>query len=408
MEIETIPRLEKYSYSNSNIHRNQVRENYQSLIHFNMKNQTNLMQNSQCSAHLIANQHYSNLNSKNDFELEEEFNKLYKNISLDKSANVIQRLLFDTYKRQTKEARLKMLKESNKVHMPRSNVIDRLVFDAKRRKENGKSLNIVKGNCKKLLSKDEFDKFYNSKMLYLKNVKEKIKTIKEKHEQMKENEESLNMQMHKIKQVSKKKIQKIVKRLYDYARKKELVIQNLKEKNDIEKEKELQNLFKPKINKIRKKNPIHINKREMTEKKIIFKDFNLDKTMADKALQKTAIQSNPIRDKAADKIYNRNRVCSNKLFNDFELINYPIIHSNKEIEKELEYQKINMTQRKIRNPFKYVGNDKRFYKDEEYFSNNFEREEGKSIYMCEGSENISSSFSENQGDENFHIICTIN
>ena len=167
--------------------------------------------------------------------------KDYSFIHPEKSENFLERMEFDYYKRKNKEKKINELVEQNKNRYKlneskRKKAFNRLNEDANRRiilkqelLENEKYLTDygeMLDNSKKY-NQDEWDKIYNKRFKQYEDIKKKKIDIQRQNEKIKKmikEEEEINM--CKTKKIPLRKIKENTERLYNDAKKRELLKNN--------------------------------------------------------------------------------------------------------------------------------------------------------------------------------------
>ena len=98
--------------------------------------------------------------------------KEYSHLKIDKDEEFLQRMLFDTFKRQTKEERLEKLIDKYKVKMDESDRVkafNRLIIDANRRIEAQENMQVIKSKLEegppslKKYSQEEWEEIYENR-----------------------------------------------------------------------------------------------------------------------------------------------------------------------------------------------------------------------------------------------------
>jgi hypothetical protein len=148
----------------------------------------------------------------------------------------MQRMMFDVFKRQTKEKRIGNLLDKHKPKIneySRVNTFNRLIEDANRRLEAAEKMDSMKNNLnselnpmKKSVGFKDWDKIYQERFLKYKKEKEDIleKRIIDKEKGIKEEEDKIIQEINnKTKKMPKKVVENIVNRMYCEAEKREIV-----------------------------------------------------------------------------------------------------------------------------------------------------------------------------------------
>jgi len=98
--------------------------------------------------------------------------KEYSHLKIDKEEEFLQRMLFDTFKRQTKTDRLEKLIDKYKVKIDESERVkafNRLIIDANRRIEAQENMELLKSKLEegppsqKKYSEEEWDEIYEQR-----------------------------------------------------------------------------------------------------------------------------------------------------------------------------------------------------------------------------------------------------
>ncbi len=161
--------------------------------------------------------------------------KEYSHFKADKNVSFMKRMLFDIYKRHSKEDRVNKLIEINKIKInenERIETFNRLIDDANRRieaqermDELKEKLNDGKLSISRKYTQSEWEHIYDSR--FKKYIEDKVKNLKEILEvrQFEEqlNEEKFNEQS-KPKKVAKEVIEASVNRMYSEAERRKLKI----------------------------------------------------------------------------------------------------------------------------------------------------------------------------------------
>jgi hypothetical protein len=161
--------------------------------------------------------------------------KEYSHLRIDNDEGFMKRMLFDIFKRQTKDERMEKLIERNKVKIDENDRIktfNRLIEDANRRYLAHVNMESLKNkieehnlplNTKNKISEEEWKHIYEERFVKYRNDLEKwreaMQEVKAKEE--KEKEEKL-MQEVKTKKAPKSEIKQSVKRMYDEAERRRL------------------------------------------------------------------------------------------------------------------------------------------------------------------------------------------
>jgi hypothetical protein len=172
--------------------------------------------------------------------------KEYSHLKIDKDETFMRRMLFDVFKRQTKEERMNKLIERNKIKIDeneRIKTFNRLIEDANRRLEAQEKIEKMKEklnensfNNKKYKS-EEWNEIYDERFLKYKLEKEKkiIEKTKEKIIHDKEKEDQI-VESIKTKKAPSHVINSISKRMYEEAERRRLKMEENRRKEGIEQE----------------------------------------------------------------------------------------------------------------------------------------------------------------------------
>ncbi len=197
---------------------------------------------------------------------------LNKEIARAKPSNkekFIDRMMFDIFKRQTKENRIDVLVTKKKVKIAEEdkvNTFNRLIDDANRRLEANEKMTHLKSHLDRLSSSQEtcrridsnqWDKIYTERFLNYKNEKTQSIEVKQRlqiEESIEKENKILEYVKKKTKKVSKNKIKQISERLYKESQRRNIIKEHL-EAN------------KPKINEEKKVNPKKYSKKNLTYEK---------------------------------------------------------------------------------------------------------------------------------------------
>lgn len=154
-------------------------------------------------------------------------------------------MLFDIFKRQTKEDRLQKLIEQKKLKMSeaeRTKAFNRLINDANRRfkainnmEDMKERLEQANMESKKYYNDEEWTQIYDER--FIKFEQERIKKLEAKlYEERKKKEESEAALIEELRKNDKKaptkEIKEIVKRLYDEAERRQAKMANLRSQNE--------------------------------------------------------------------------------------------------------------------------------------------------------------------------------
>lgn len=184
---------------------------------------------------------YSIIDTKCDFskfnvqQLGYELSKEYSQTKISKDESFMQRMLFDVFKRQTKEDRIEKLMDRNKLKIDegdRVQAFNRLIEDANRRLEASDKLDDMKDNLDewqdpaKKVTKNEWEQIYADRFATYKEKKERKleEKIIAKEKWLKESEDKIIQNVsNKFKKVSKDKVEGIVKRMYEEAERRVII-----------------------------------------------------------------------------------------------------------------------------------------------------------------------------------------
>ena len=172
-------------------------------------------------------------------QIKYELMKDYSNIQPKTGEGFLQRMQFDTLKRKNKDEKINELLEKNKPKINKEEgekAFKRLIEDANRRQneKKGKELledesNIIKDEYNidsKKYNEEEWNEIYNKRFREYEEYKKKrmeIKREKEKIEKMIEEQEEIDKHTYYIKKLPEYKIQENAQRLYDDAKKREII-----------------------------------------------------------------------------------------------------------------------------------------------------------------------------------------
>ncbi len=200
---------------------------------------------------------------------------LNKEIARTKPSNkekFIDRMMFDIFKRQTKENRIDILVTKNRVKIAEEdkvNTFNRLIDDANRRLEANEKMTHLKSHLDRLSSSQEtcrrtdsnqWDKIYTERFLNYKNEKTQSIEIKKRlqiEELIEKENEILDYVKKKTKKVSKNEIKQISERLYEESQRRSIIKEHL-EAN------------KAKINEEKK-----VSQKKYSKKNLIYEKGNL-------------------------------------------------------------------------------------------------------------------------------------
>jgi hypothetical protein len=176
-----------------------------------------------------------------------ELSKQYTKTKIDGNENFMQRMMFDIFKRQTKDKRINQIIEKNKVKIneeERVNAFNRLIEDANRRLEANEKMEHLKNNLEdyemknnnlhvksgdtttKVVDPEEWDKIYHERFINKKKEKEELlqKKIIEKEKNAKEEEDKIIEKIqNSVKKAPKGTVDQICKRMYEEGHKRQIM-----------------------------------------------------------------------------------------------------------------------------------------------------------------------------------------
>ena len=225
---------------------NDVKSNNYTSNHNKTHNNQNDKRNKRINSpsdKVITGNTYMSAETKRDFgkydmqKINYELNKQYNHTKISKKENFMQRMMFDVFKRQTKDERLTNLLEKNKVkinEVERVNTFNRLIEDANRRLEASEKLDSMKNNYlyaennsqPRSVSLSKWENIYNERFLNYKKEKEDElkKRIIEKEKILKEEEDKIIENINKTtRRATKNTVEKICNRMYEEANKRQIV-----------------------------------------------------------------------------------------------------------------------------------------------------------------------------------------
>jgi hypothetical protein len=184
----------------------------------------------------------------NQFDIQQlsyELVKEYSHLRIDKDESFMRRMLFDVFKRQTKEERMNKLIDRNIKKIDeneRVKTFNRLIEDANRRLEAQEKLeemkiqlddNLINSNNKKY-KHEEWEEIYEDRFLKYKNEKEKkidekinLKNINKKQLE----DEIVENLKSKTKRLPQNVINQSVNRMYEEAQRRKLKLDERRKKN---------------------------------------------------------------------------------------------------------------------------------------------------------------------------------
>ncbi len=176
-----------------------------------------------------------------------ELSKQYTKNKIDSNEKFMQRMMFDIFKRQTKDKRINNIIEKNKVKInedERVNAFNRLIEDANRRMEASEKMEYLKNDLEdyeiknnnllvksgdtttKFVDSEEWDKIYHERFINKKKEKEDIlqKKIIEKEKNAKVEEDKIIEKIqNSVKKAPKGTVDQICKRMYDEGHKRRIM-----------------------------------------------------------------------------------------------------------------------------------------------------------------------------------------
>jgi hypothetical protein len=176
--------------------------------------------------------------------LEYELIKEYVHTKIPLKESFMQRMLFDVFKRQTKDKRLKNVIEKNKLKLSefeRVQAFNRLIEDANRRLEACEKLDTMKtnlatdGSVRRSCNYKEWKSIYEERFSSYKKSKEEIlqKKIIQKEKEMKDEEDKIIDELNsKIKKAPQNYVNKLVQRLYEDAERRKIVLEEKEKQID--------------------------------------------------------------------------------------------------------------------------------------------------------------------------------
>lgn len=178
--------------------------------------------------------------------------KEYSHLKIDKDETFMRRMLFDVFKRQTKEERMNKLIDKNKIRIDeneRIKTFNRLIEDANRRLEAQERIEKMKDNLdnnttltNKKYKSEEWEEIYDERFLKYKLDREKKNLEKTKEKVIKDKEEEDRIvENTKAKKVPSHVINSIAKRMYEEAERRKLKLEEIRRKGGLEEEQEILN-----------------------------------------------------------------------------------------------------------------------------------------------------------------------
>lgn len=211
-------------------------------------NDSNLGDKKAHSSMINQDQHYSQYDIQ---QLCYDLVKEYSHLKIDKDESFMRRMLFDVFKRQTKEERMNKLVERNKVKIDeneRVKTFNRLIEDANRRLEAQEKMeqmkdkldeNLMVGNSAKKYKFDEWEEIYEERFIKYKQEREKKieEKVQEKLIKEKEKEDEI-VETVKTKKVPQHVLAQIVNRMYEEADRRKIRLEEHRKKHKSEDEEE--------------------------------------------------------------------------------------------------------------------------------------------------------------------------
>jgi hypothetical protein len=205
-----------------------------------------------------VDQHNSNTQLVNENEGKKTKNELFdSNVQINGNSHFIERMLFDIFKRQTKEERLKRIIDKKKFRKNESEItmtFNRLIKDANRRLEASNRMEKIKEIISKDLTKTSKRRFKENdwESYYTKSVKKfseirdkKIKDQKIEKEKIEKEKEEKILQIQKVRKVSNKEIDLIFKKIYERKNVSKVFYEKNKRKTTSESEKIMEFTLSP-------------------------------------------------------------------------------------------------------------------------------------------------------------------
>jgi hypothetical protein len=222
--------------SNNNINRNNPNRSTTNNLKSSFNPNTSQQNLTHTMNNTLNNTQMKNFNNYDIQQLAYDLVKEYSHLKIDKDEEFMRRMLFDIFKRQTKDDRLNKLIERNKVKIDegeRIKAFNRLIEDANRRLEAQDKMETMKlklednGENKKKYKEQEWDEVYEGRFKkYQQDIdKKKEEKIKEKVMKDRAVEEEIVEGM-KSKKVPKYVIDQAVKRMYEEAERRKLKVKD--------------------------------------------------------------------------------------------------------------------------------------------------------------------------------------
>ncbi len=173
---------------------------------------------------------HHNCNSRllNENEGKKTKNELFdSNVQINGNSHFIERMLFDIFKRQTKEERLKRIVDKKKLRKNESEItttFNRLIKDANRRLEASNKLEKIKEiinkdvikTSKRRFKENDWESYYTKSVKkFSENRDKKIKDQQIEKEKIEKEKEEKIVQIQKVRKVSNKEIDLIFKKIYE-------------------------------------------------------------------------------------------------------------------------------------------------------------------------------------------------
>jgi len=145
----------------------------------------------------------------------------------NKESHFLDRMLFDLFKRQTKEAKLNTISDKNKPKKNETTIVktfNRLIDDANRRLEASYNLELIKNiidtskskNKRKKVTENDWNSYYSQSVKsFTENKQKKITEMKEEKEKALKLKEDSLLKERKTKKASEKEIDRIFNRMYE-------------------------------------------------------------------------------------------------------------------------------------------------------------------------------------------------
>lgn len=202
-------------------------------------------------------------------------NELFvSNLQINGNSHFIERMLFDIFKRQTKEERLKKIidqKKNKKNESEITSTFNRLIKDANRRLEASNKIEKIKDKInidltktkKKTFKENDWDSYYTQSVKkFSENRDNKIKEKQIQKEKTEKEKEEKILQTQKVRKVSNKEIDLIFKKIYERKNVSKYLGEEHKRKFTSESEKMMEFTLSPSsvVNKFCSQKAFHPNK----------------------------------------------------------------------------------------------------------------------------------------------------